>query len=152
MIIDEVDEKQVRDSVSFSFLSIGPHLVVCVIQNRISLQIFKLCRNHVVEATDICMKWIDLLGESAEACNRTRLKFFLRCITCNQLDAKVFAFHEVCLFIYLVFLWQTFELILLSLEDWLESSARVLISYMFLHSTRGLRITTSSSMVNLRTY
>ncbi|VDP18477.1 unnamed protein product [Heligmosomoides polygyrus] len=68
LIIDEVDEKQVRDS---------------------------LCRNHVVEATDICMKWIDLLGESAEACNRTRLKFFLRCITCNQLDAKVFAFHEL---------------------------------------------------------
>ncbi|KAK6054167.1 hypothetical protein COOONC_08328, partial [Cooperia oncophora] len=31
---------------------------------------------------------------STFSCNHGLLKFFLRCITCNQLDAKVFAFHE----------------------------------------------------------
>ncbi|KAK5985116.1 hypothetical protein GCK32_004287, partial [Trichostrongylus colubriformis] len=67
-IVDEVAEKYVRDS---------------------------LCRTHLIDVIDICTKWMELLDASAFSCNICLLKFFLRCVTCSQLDAKVFAFHEL---------------------------------------------------------
>ncbi|WKX94588.1 hypothetical protein Q1695_011679 [Nippostrongylus brasiliensis] len=71
-IVDEIPDKLVRDA---------------------------LCRAHVIDTIDKCSKWIEFLEEDPGVCNRCRLKFFLRCITCNQLDAKVFAFHELGKFI-----------------------------------------------------
>nr|CDJ93158.1 Peptidase C19 domain containing protein [Haemonchus contortus] len=67
-ILNEVSEKYIRDALS---------------------------RTHIIDVIDICTKWMELLNASSFSCDHCLLKFFLRCITCNQLDAKVFAFHEL---------------------------------------------------------
>ncbi|VDO59911.1 unnamed protein product [Haemonchus placei] len=67
-IVNEVSEKYIRDGLS---------------------------RTHIMDVIDICTKWMEMLNASCFSCDHCLLKFFLRCITCNQLDAKVFAFHEL---------------------------------------------------------